>query len=171
MISLERLIHDISQTPVEGFYDYVQQHFNYPMLIDFLAINAFIANGSTYYHNYYLYRDQENDGKWILFPWDLDKTISYYDWKPYKYHYTSSDWENDNALIEKCILNETIFNDFKKRIVFIGDIISADFYNPLFQTAIENLQQYAEVTQSVKQFAKNVTRNFDFLSGVIIILK
>ena len=170
MISLERLIHDISQTPVEDFYDYVQQHFNYPMLIDFLAINAFIANGSTYYHNYYLYRDQENDGKWILFPWDLDKTISYYDWKPYKYHYTSSDWENDNALIEKCILNETIFNDFKKRIVFIGDIISADFYNPLFQTAIENLQQYVirDSTNQIpsdKEWRKMISQEKKFLKN------
>ena len=140
MISLHRLIHEISETPAENFYNYVQKKFNYPMLIDFLAINAFIANGSTYYHNYYLYRDQEGDGKWILLPWDLDKTISYYDWKPYRYHATSSDWENDNALIEKCFLNKQIFNDFKNRIEFIDTIINYDFYNPIIQNAIENLQ-------------------------------
>ena len=40
---------------------------------------------------------------------DLDKTLSYYDWKPYKYNETSSDWENDNSLIEKCFLNKQIF--------------------------------------------------------------
>ena len=79
--SLEELINDVSNTPYNDFYEYVKRNFDYPMLIDFLAINAFIANGSTYYHNYYLYRDHENDGKWILLPWDLDKTLSYYDWR------------------------------------------------------------------------------------------
>ena len=170
MINLERLIYDINKTPSGDFYDYVQKNFNYPMLIDFLAINAFIANGSTYYHNYYLYRDQENDGKWILLPWDLDKTISYYDWKPYTYHATSSDWENDNSLIEKCFLNETIFNDFKKRVLFIGDIINMEFYNPIFQAATANLTQdvirdstnqifskkeWTEVLTKEKKFLKN----------------
>ena len=140
-ISLEQLINDISKTKSDDFYDYVKKHFNYPMLIDFLAINAFIANGSTYYHNYYLYRDHENNGKWILLPWDLDKTISYYDWKPYKYNFTSSDWENDNPLIEKCFLNERIFNDFKNRIQFIGEIINSDFYNPIFQNVTESLKK------------------------------
>ena len=170
MINLERLIHDIAQIPAEEFYHYVQQHFNYPMLIDFLAINAFIANGSTYYHNYYLYQDQENDGKWILLPWDLDKTISYYDWKPYRYHYTSSDWENDNTLIEKCFLNETIFNDFKKRILFIGDIINPDFYNPIFETAISNLEGYviSDSTNQIpseKEWRKIINQEKKFLKN------
>ena len=140
-INLEQLIQGIAETNSTDFYHYVKQHFNYPMLIKFLAINAFIANGSTYYHNYYLYRDHENNGKWILLPWDLDKTISYYDWKPYKYNFTSSDWENDNPLIEKCFLNQQIFNDFKQQLKFIGAVINPDFYDPILQGITESLKE------------------------------
>tara|TARA_B100001029_G_C15060277_1_gene457831 strand:- start:844 stop:3591 length:2748 start_codon:yes stop_codon:yes gene_type:complete len=168
-ISLEKLIYDLSNIKDEDFYDYIIENFDYPMLIDFLAINAFIANGSTYYHNYYLYRDLENNGKWILLPWDLDKTISYYDWKPYKYNETSSDWESDNILIEKCFLNEQIFSDFKKRIEFIGTIINGKFYNPIFDSAIQNLKHEiindsTNKIKSEKEWIKTINKEKSFLN-------
>ena len=167
-VSLEELIYDLSNIKDADFYDYIKEHFNYPMLIDFLAINAFIANGSTYYHNYYLYQDQENNGKWILLPWDLDKTISYYDWKPYKYHETSSDWESDNILIEKCFLNEQIFNDFKDRIKFLQTVINEDFYNPIFEGAIKNLKHEiindsTNQIPSEKEWIKTINKERSFL--------
>ena len=72
----------------------------------FLILNIYLANGSTYYHNYYLYRYP--NGKWEILPWDMDKTLSYYDWMPYQYHRTSSEWESDNPLDESKLglLNE-----------------------------------------------------------------
>ena len=64
---LEQLISDTKDLPDNEFYDFVLNNFHYSMLIDFLAINSFIANGSTYYHNYYLYQDFANSGKWIFY--------------------------------------------------------------------------------------------------------
>jgi spore coat protein CotH len=58
--SLIKLIEDLQTIEDDNFLDFINKNFNYSKLIDFLAINAFIANGSTYYHNYYLYRDFNN---------------------------------------------------------------------------------------------------------------
>ena len=169
-IGLENLIFDLSHTKEEDFFNYIKENFNYPKLIDFLAINAFIANGSTYYHNYYLYRDYENNGKWILFPWDLDKTISYYDWKPYVYSQTSSDWESDNVLIERCFLNEQILNDVKKRISFIGNIIDENFYNSIFDSSLKYLKNeiISDSTNQIsseKEWFKTIEKEKKFLKN------
>ena len=139
---LAQLISDTKDLPDNEFYDFVLNNFHYTMLIDFLAINSFIANGSTYYHNYYLYQDFANNGKWIFLPWDLDKTLSYYNWKPYKYHRTSSDWEFDNPFIEKCFLNPKIFQDFIERINYLGKVIDKDFYKPIYNIAKNKLESY-----------------------------
>ena len=88
-----------------------------------------------------IYKDFTNDGKWIL-PWDLDKTLSYYNWKPYKYHHTSSDWEFDNPFIENVFLNPKIFQDFIERINFLGNVINKDFYKPIYNIAKNKLGRY-----------------------------
>ena len=64
-----KLIEQINSVDAyEEFFVFINENFNYTKLIDYLAVNIFIANGSTNYHNYYLYRDAENNGKWLLFP-------------------------------------------------------------------------------------------------------
>ena len=77
---LRNLIIDIQDLTQLDFDTYIKNNFDYDKLIDYLAINNFIANGSTNYHNYYLYKDVENNGKWMFIPWDLDKSLSYYNW-------------------------------------------------------------------------------------------
>lgn len=130
---LIKLIEDISNLNSEDFEDYIKREFDYSLLVDYLAANIFIANGSTNYHNYYLYRDIENNGKWMFIPWDLDKTLSYYDWKPYAYHFTSSNWENDNPLIEKCYLNKNILQDVRERLKSFDERLGKEFYEPILE--------------------------------------
>ena len=134
-----KLIEQINSVADEEFFVFINENFNYTKLIDYLAVNIFIANGSTNYHNYYLYRDAENNGKWLLFPWDLDKTLSYYNWKPFAYHSTSSDWENDNPLIERCYLNETIYQDVKQRLLSFKAVLGAHLW-PILHAVQNNLQ-------------------------------
>ena len=112
--ALKSLISNINLIHDSLFLNFIKSKFNYPDFINMLALNIYLANGSTYYHNYYLYRYP--NGKWELLPWDMDKTLSYYDWMPYQYHRTSSEWESDNPLIERAILNPKILTDIKKRI-------------------------------------------------------
>ncbi|MBL4594221.1 MAG: CotH kinase family protein, partial [Flavobacteriales bacterium] len=113
---LTELIHNLNSVSDNDFHKFVKTTFEYDKLINLLALNMFLSNNSTYYHNYYLYHDLYNTGKWQMIPWDLDKTMSYYNWMPYTYHKTSSEWESDNPLVERAILCPPMFNDIKKRI-------------------------------------------------------
>lgn len=113
---LKKLIRDINNTSDQNFEQFVKKTFEYKKLISLIAMNMLISNGSTYYHNYYLYHNTNGNGKWEIYPWDLDKTLSFYNWMPYTYNRTSSEWESDNPLIERMILCKPIFNDIKKRL-------------------------------------------------------
>ena len=111
---LKNFIDDINSISNKDYYNFIRSNFNYLDFVNMLALNIYLANGSTYYHNYYLYHHP--NGKWELLPWDMDKSLSYYDWMPYKYHRTSSEWESDNPLIEKAFLNAQIFESVQKRL-------------------------------------------------------
>lgn len=113
---LNKLIHDINSVSNDNFLEFIKKTFEYDDLVNIIALNMFLSNSSTYYHNYYLYHDLYKNGKWKMIPWDLDKTMSYYNWMPYTYHRTSSEWESDNPLVERAILCVPMFNDIKKRI-------------------------------------------------------
>lgn len=112
-IDLKKLISDVNTVPDSLYIGFIKSVFNYPQLVNIIALNIYLANASTYYHNYYLYH---NRGRWELLPWDMDKTLSYYDWMPYQYHRTSSKWESDNPLIERAFLNRQMFADIINRI-------------------------------------------------------
>jgi inorganic pyrophosphatase len=36
--------------------------FDYDKMLNFIALNMLLSNGSTYYHNYYMYHDLNNTG-------------------------------------------------------------------------------------------------------------
>ncbi|PCI98985.1 MAG: hypothetical protein COB15_04800 [Flavobacteriales bacterium] len=114
---LSKLINDLNSVSDNEFHSFIKKTFEYDKLVNILALNMFLSNSSTYYHNYYLYHDLYDTGKWQMIPWDMDKTLSYYNWMPYTYHRTSSEWESDNPLVERSILCAPMFNDIKKRIV------------------------------------------------------
>lgn len=122
------LIDKLNNVPDNEFETFIKENFEYEQLVNLIAMNMMLSNGSTYYHNYYLYHDLYETGKWLVFPWDMDKSLSYYNWMPYTYHHTSSEWESDNPLIERAILCEPIFEDIKRRI------------NKLHQTTLNNKQ-------------------------------
>ena len=111
---LKELIEKVDTVSKENYYAFIQETFNYTDFVNMLTLNLYLANGSTYYHNYYLYHHP--NGKWELLPWDMDKSLSYYDWMPYQYHRTSSEWESDNPLIERAFLNPQILSDIRSRI-------------------------------------------------------
>jgi hypothetical protein len=164
------LIEDLQEVSDEDFQAYIKANFHYSYLIDFLAANIFIANGSTNYHNYYLYRDAENMGKWMLIPWDLDKTLSYYNWKPYAYHFTSSDWENDNPLIERCYLNDAIRSDVQQRLLSFEEVLGEDFYEPIYASIKETLktivlEDKTDKVNSEKDWTKAIAKELKFLNN------
>ena len=78
---LQRLINEIDTISIKNLKPYLQKTFEYDKLITIIAMNMLVQHGSTYYHNYYLYHDINGNGKWQMFPWDMDKTLNFYSWK------------------------------------------------------------------------------------------
>ena len=168
--ALKDLIQDLQELQQKDFESYIKLNFDYEKLIDYLAINNFIANGSTNYHNYYLYKDVAANGKWIFIPWDLDKSLSYYNWKPFDYHATSSNWENDNPLIERCYLSTSIRNDVKKRLLSFESILGPNFYNPILSSIDQHLLPFilkdsTDKVETKKQWKKALQKEYKFLKN------
>ncbi len=106
---------------------FLQSNFVYSQVVNFLAINMLLANGSTYYHNYYLYNDANNTERWLVFPWDLDRTFTAYS-KWYPYHRSSGCWTPDNPLLEKSIIDEDVFFDIKDGLAVLKNTLFNENY-------------------------------------------
>ena len=167
---LRNLIIDIQDLTQLDFDTYIKDNFDYDKLIDYLAINNFIANGSTNYHNYYLYKDVENNGKWMFIPWDLDKSLSYYNWQPFAYHSTSSDWENDNPIIERCYLSKMIRADVIQKLSTFEEVLGPEFYQPILasiESALQKLvlEDITDKVDSKKQWKNAIRKERKFLDN------
>ncbi|PIE53390.1 hypothetical protein CSA37_01665 [Candidatus Fermentibacteria bacterium] len=75
LVELISLIEYCSPDDFQEFMDSTFAMWGQSGLVRMLALNAAFANNSTYYHNYYLYRDVHGSGKWIMLPWDVDKVL------------------------------------------------------------------------------------------------
>ncbi len=128
---LQTLIDQINSVPNVDFRTFLQSAFDYQGLINIIAMNMLVANGSTYYHNYYMYHDLNRSGKWMMLPWDMDKTLRQYG-IGYAYHRTSGNWTPDNPLVERALLDEQVFADVEARI----DALAASIFNPGFVNPI-----------------------------------
>jgi len=74
--------------------NYLFDHVNVPAAINYLAANAIIHNNDHIITNYYLYRDTEGTGEWLILPWDMDLTFG-----------------RNNTKTQIGILNDTIWAD------------------------------------------------------------
>jgi len=124
-LDLEELIDSLYYVPNERYYQYLQDNFEYESLVNFLAMTIMITNKSTYTHNYYMYHDINGNGKWNILPWDMDKTFKYAGWW-YRIDFSSSDWFNDNPLIERGMINEQVRADIFKRCGEINEMFFVD---------------------------------------------
>ncbi len=55
---------------------YLFDHVNLPAAINYLATAFIIQDWDTIPRNYYLYRDTDGTGEWMIFPWDKDLTFA-----------------------------------------------------------------------------------------------
>jgi len=158
---LQELINQIDTIPISEYQRFLKTKFEYDKLISLIAMNMLIQNGSTYYHNYYLYHDINGNSKWQVFPWDMDKTLNFYTWKPYKYHETSSNWESDNPLIEKAFLNDAVFDDIKQKLVLLEKtIFNNQIIDPIIDKCQDLLEDAVDKDQSDQIESTNKWNNF-----------
>lgn len=146
---LKILIKEVNTVPSNEFHFWAKHRFDYDELINYVAMNMLVANGSTYYHNYYLYHNLETK-KWKFLPWDLDKSISYYSWMPYQHNKTSSNWESDNPLVEKLLINDTSYNDIIKRIKILEKDVLSSYTHRLIDSLENILSPYIELDSTDK---------------------
>lgn len=120
---LKELILQMNTVQAKEYKSFCETTLDYDKMINILALNMLIANGSTYYHNYYMFHDLLRD-KWMMLPWDMDKTISKYGLN-YSYQRSSNLGNHDNPFLERAIIDDQIFTDIQNRI----DEITADYFN------------------------------------------
>ena len=166
---LQKLIFEVNNTKNAYFKPFLQKTFEYDKLIKLIALNMLIKNGSTYYHNYYLYHDINGNGKWQIMPWDMDKTLNYYNWGPYDFQRTSSNWESDNPLIEKMLINDEIFADIKNEVEELSkNVFNTDVIYGIIDQAEKSLEKYVTLDtkdkiENVQQWKQNLKHEKDYV--------
>lgn len=141
---LRNLIFLLNQVPRSEFLNFARGYFHYDRMINSIALNMLLANGSTYYHNYYMFHDIGGDGKWSMFPWDTDKTFSKYGLN-YPYHRSYQPPRHpgrwDNPFLERALQNDTMLADIQARV---GEL-NQTYFNPGYLFAlIDSLQAVLE---------------------------
>lgn len=143
MVELAQLVEALHETPPSHLKPFLQAAFDYDRLVRLVALNIYLCNGSTWYHNYYLYRDTRASGKWTLMPWDLDKSLSYYDWKlPFE---TSGDYTGDNVLAEKIFRCEPVMEDVSRALKEIDAMVREMNPASMISSAMHALKPWVEL--------------------------
>ncbi len=131
---LYSLIDSLHFVPDDRFGSWAVDNLEIDEIASILASNALLANGSTYYHNYYMYHDINGTGKWSMFPWDLDKIFAQYG-ESYPYHRSSTSWLHDNPLVERFFVTDSTFDLFHARLDELVDTsFNPDFFYPLMDS-------------------------------------
>ena len=125
---LRNLIFLINSVPDREYLNFSHGYLAYDRMVNIIALNMLLSNGSTYYHNYYMFHDIMGTGKWSMFPWDTDRTFSRYGWN-LPYHQSGQPrhlarW--DNPFLERALQDETILGDIRSRI----DRLSLTYFSP-----------------------------------------
>lgn len=66
---------------VDKQWKVIQEQFDVDQVATYFAVNAVLSHWDGFFNNHFAYRDPKR-GKWILVPWDQDKTSGYYDGLP-----------------------------------------------------------------------------------------
>jgi parallel beta-helix repeat protein len=117
---LKSLTYGLWGTEDADYYDFVQENIEYDNMVYILSMNMLLANGSTYYHNYYMYNDINGSGKWRMIPWDMDKTFETYG-IGMEYARSSGYWIADNAFLERAIIDDKIYADIRAKVYELGE--------------------------------------------------
>ncbi|MCK4579621.1 MAG: CotH kinase family protein [Candidatus Marinimicrobia bacterium] len=133
---LIELIENLNTLSDPEYLVFAQTGLDYDRMVNILAMNMLLANGATYYHNYYMYHDIRGSGKWTMFPGDMDKSLSHYG-IDYSYQRTSPSELPDNPFVERALISTAILGDVRSRIDTLSQTI---FNNGYADVIIDSLQ-------------------------------
>ncbi len=166
---LSNLIYELNYTNDNNFCNVLQTSFVYSRITSLIALNMLLANGSTYYHNYYIYNDENDSGKWFIFPWDLDKTFSSYS-KWYVYHRSSYYWTPDNPLLERSIIVDEAMAEIRSKITILKNtVFNENYLFPIIDSIVNVigpsvLQDSTDNIPDMVDWVTNIEHNKDFIS-------
>jgi hypothetical protein len=73
---LTTLITNLNESlPLASRMTYAYDNLDLPQTASYFATMAIISSQDLGHKNYYLYRDSDNTGEWMILPWDLDLTF------------------------------------------------------------------------------------------------
>ena len=75
------LIQSLSQVQEKDQWQLIEKHFDVGQVATYLAVNTVLSHWDGFFNNHFSYRDPKTD-KWMMFPWDQDKTWGFYDSLP-----------------------------------------------------------------------------------------
>ncbi|MDX8376526.1 MAG: CotH kinase family protein [Mariprofundales bacterium] len=81
---LNNFIRSLKNAPIEQFNNFLDKYTTADSVLNWMTANVLTSNGDTYNKNYFFYRS-DNDGRWLVIPWDYDLTFGK-NWDPvYEY--------------------------------------------------------------------------------------
>ncbi len=72
---MQALIDGGFQGNVEARRLFLLDHFNIPAIVNYLAATVIMQDNDAVAKNYFLYRDTNGTGEWMILPWDKDMTF------------------------------------------------------------------------------------------------
>ncbi|MBU1937556.1 CotH kinase family protein, partial [bacterium] len=156
-------VNAINTAPEETFRETLESYMDLPTLARVIAVNSLLANGSTYYHNYYLAQDISAGGQWLYLPWDMDRTFYTYG-SHLAYDRAGHPLFGANTLIWRCWadspIRDLIFQQY--------DALSQSlFTESVFQTAIDTLIPFLYDAVLEDTFAQYDIDDFTYNAGLI----
>ncbi|MCF7765398.1 MAG: CotH kinase family protein [Verrucomicrobia bacterium] len=76
------LLDALNSTRGDRQWEIIRQHFDVDQVVNYFAVNMVLSHWDGFFNNYFTYHDTRGSGKWLMFPWDQDKTWGYHDGLP-----------------------------------------------------------------------------------------
>lgn len=76
---LVELIQQLGKLSGADQWLFIKKQFDVEEVINYFAVNMLLSHWDGFMNNFFAYHDYANTGRWILFPWDQDKTWGLYD--------------------------------------------------------------------------------------------
>lgn len=128
--SLEKLVRALDAEPVATFDAWLDRDFHAQSVIDWIAVTVVVENLTTYNNEYWPYFSRTT-GRWLIVPWDYDRSLGKNadPWQPYpgfvfndNFQYYYPLWLGaSNPLRDKAFKNERVLRKIKARIAEIVD--------------------------------------------------
>lgn len=79
------LVQGLNKKSAAAQYAFINEQFDLKPVINYFAVNMCIQNWDGFFNNYFAFHDTSPNGKWLIIPWDEDKTWGEYDGGPGNY--------------------------------------------------------------------------------------